>query len=46
LLRRSDVKLTLQFHTHAVSHDRMAPAGEMTTAILSNAADQSGLKAD
>lgn len=46
LLRRSDVKLTLQFYTHAVSRNRMAAAGKMLTAILSHAADQSGLKAD
>jgi integrase len=46
LLRHSDVKLTLQFHTHAVSRDCMAAAGKMLTAILSHAADQSGLKAD
>ena len=46
LLRHSDVKLTLQFYTHAVSRDRMVAAGKMLTAILSHAADQSGLKAD
>jgi integrase len=46
LLRHSDVKLTLQFYTHAISRDRMAAAGKMLTAILSHAADQSGLKAD
>ena len=46
LLRHSDVKLTLQFYTHAVSRDRMAAAGKMLTAILSHAGDQSGLKAD
>ena len=46
LLRHSDVKLTLQFYSHAVSQDRMAAAGEMLTAILSHAADQSGLRAD
>ena len=45
LLRHSDVKLTLQFYTHAVSRDRMA-AGKMLTAILRHAGDQSGLKAD
>lgn len=45
LLRHSDVKLTLQFYTHAVSRDRMAAAGKMLAAILSHA-DQSGLKAD
>ena len=46
LLRHSDVKLTLQFYTHAVSQDRMTAAGEMLSAILSHAADQSGLTAD
>src|SRR6266852_113683 len=46
ILRHSDVKLTLQFYSHAVSQDRMAAAGEMLTAILSHAAGQSGLKAD
>ena len=46
LLRHSDVKLTLQVYTHAVSRDRMAAAGKMLTAILSHAVDQSGLKAD
>jgi hypothetical protein len=46
LLRHSDVKLTLQFYTHAVSRDRMAAAGKMLTAILSHAGDQSGLRAD
>ena len=45
LLRHSDVKLTLQFYTHAVSRDRMAAAGKMLAAILSHAADQTGLKA-
>jgi hypothetical protein len=38
--------LTLQFYSHAVSQDRMAAAGEMLIAILSHAADQSGLGAD
>ncbi len=28
LLRHSDVKLTLQFYSHAVSQDRMAAAGK------------------
>jgi len=42
----ANVKLTLQFYSHAVSQDRMAAAGEMLIAILSHAADQSGLKAD
>jgi integrase len=46
LLRHSDVKLTLQFYSHAVSQDRMAAAGEMLLAILSHAVDQSGLRAD
>jgi integrase len=46
LLRHSDVKLTFQFYTHAVSRDRMAAAGKMLTALLSHAADQSGLRAD
>jgi integrase len=46
LLRHSDVKLTLQFYSHSVSQDRMAAAGEMLIAILSHAADQSGLEAD
>ena len=46
LLRHSDVKLTLQFYTHAVSRDRMAAAGKMLGAILSHASGQSGLKAD
>jgi len=46
LLRHSDVKLTLQFYSHAISRDRMAAAGKMLTAILSHAAGQSGLKAD
>jgi integrase len=46
LLRHSDVKLTLQFYTHAVSRDRMVAAGKMLTAILSHAPDKSGLAAD
>jgi len=46
LLRHSDVKLTLQFYSHAVSEDRMVAAGEMLTAILSHAVGQSGLRAD
>ena len=46
LLRHSDVKLTLQFYSHAVSQDRMAAAGKMLVAILSHAGDQSGLIAD
>ncbi len=46
LLRHSDVKLTLQFYSHAVSRDRMTAAGKMLTAILSHATGQSGLKAD
>jgi len=46
LLRHSDVKLTLQFYTHAVSRDRMAAAGKMLTAVLRHAGDESGLRAD
>jgi hypothetical protein len=46
LLRHSDVRLTHQFYSHAVSQDRMAAAGEMLIAILSHAAGQSGLGAD
>lgn len=46
LLRHSDVKLTLQLYTHAVSRDRMAAAGQMLTAILSHAPDKNGLIAD
>jgi Phage integrase family len=46
LLRDSDVKLTLQFYTHAVSRDRMVAAGKMLTAILSHAPDKNGLIAD
>ncbi len=46
LLRHSDVKLTLQFYTHAISRDRMVAAGKMLTAILSHAPDKNGLKAD
>ena len=42
----SDVKLTLQFYTHAVSRDRMVAAGKMLTAILSHAPDRNGLRAD
>ena len=45
-LRHSDVKLTLQFNTHAVRRDRMTAAGKMLTAILSHATEQSGLRAD
>jgi integrase len=37
LLRHRDVRLTLQFYTHAVSRDRMVAAGKMLTAILSHA---------
>jgi integrase len=44
LLRHSDVKLTLQFYTHAVSRDRMVAAGKMLTAILSHAPDKNGLE--
>jgi integrase len=46
LLRHSDVKLTLQFYTHAVSRDRMAAAGKMLAAILSHGTNRSGLRAD
>jgi integrase len=46
LLRHSDVKLTLQFYTHAISRDRMVAAGKMLTAILSHAPDKNGLTAD
>jgi len=46
LLRHSDVRLTLQFYSHAVSQDRMAAAGEMLAAILSHPADKNGLTAD
>jgi hypothetical protein len=42
LLRHSDVKLTLQFYTHAVSRDRMVAAGKMLTAIFSHAPDKNG----
>ena len=46
LLRHSDVRLTLQFYTHAVNRDRMVAAGKMLTAILSHAPDKNGLRAD
>jgi integrase len=46
LLRHSDVRLTLQFYSHAVSDDRVAAAGAMLGAILNNETDQSGLRAD
>jgi integrase len=46
LLRHSDVRLTLQFYSHAVSDDRMAAAGAMLGAILSHKTGQSGLRAD
>jgi integrase len=46
LLRHSDVKLTLQFYTHAVCRDRMVAAGKMLSAILSHAPDKNGLTAD
>jgi len=46
LLRHSDVKMTLQCYTHSVSDDRMAAEGAMLIAILSYAADRSGLRAD
>src|SRR6266849_1696653 len=37
LLRHSDVRLTLQFYTHAISDDRMSAAGTMLAAILNHA---------
>src|SRR5260370_2393188 len=46
LLRHSDVKLTLQFYTHAVSRDRMVPAGQMLPATLSHAPGNNRLTAD
>jgi integrase len=46
LLRHSDVKMTLQWYTHTVSEDRMAAEGAMLIAILGQAADDSGLRAD
>ena len=46
LLRHSDVKLTLQFYTHAVSRDRMVAAGKLLSAILSHAPDKNGLRTD
>jgi hypothetical protein len=44
LLRHSDVKMTLQCSTHNVSEDRTE--GAMLIAILGQAADGSGLRAD
>jgi integrase len=46
LLRHSDVRLTLQFYTHAISDDRMSATGAMLGAILNHAEHKSGLKAD
>ena len=46
LLRQSDVRLTLQFYTHAISDDRMSATGAMLGAILNHAEHKSGLKAD
>jgi len=46
LLRHSDVRLTLQFYSHAISDDRMAAAGAMLGAILSSESEKSGLRAD
>src|SRR5438874_12352491 len=46
LLRHSDVRLTLQFYTHAVNRDRMVAARKILTAILSHAPDKNGLRAD
>ena len=37
LLRHSDVRLTLQFYTHASSDDRVSAAGAMLAAILNHA---------
>src|SRR6266404_5424110 len=37
LLRHSDVRLTLQFYTHAISDDRVSAAGAMLAAILNHA---------
>ena len=45
-LCHSDVKLTLQFYTHAVNRDRMVAAGKMLTAILSHGPAENGLTAD
>jgi len=45
LLRHSDVTLTLQFYTQAVSRDRMVSA-KILTAILGHAPDKNGLRAD
>ena len=46
LLRHSDVRLTLQFYSHAISDDRMAAAGATLGAILNHVEDKSGLRAD
>jgi integrase len=46
LLRHSDVRLTLQFYTHAISDDRMSATGAMLGAILNHAEHKRGLKAD
>lgn len=46
LFRHSDVKTTLQLYSHSVSEDRMAAQGAMLSAILGNATDESGLRAD
>ncbi len=46
LLRHSDVKLTLQFYTHAISRDHTVAAGKMLSAILSHAPGKNGLRAD
>jgi integrase len=37
LLRHSDVRLRLQFYTHAISDDRVSAAGAMLAAILNHA---------
>ena len=43
LLRRSDVKTTLQLYSYSVSEDRMAAQGVMLKAILGSSTDESGL---
>jgi hypothetical protein len=44
LLRHSDVKLTLQFYTHAVSRDRMVAAGKMLDWKVAEVSDASSLE--
>jgi len=41
-IRHSDVALTLQRYTHAVSRDRMVATGKMLSAILSHAPGKNG----